>query len=57
MHEHSTDRVTIFLTDQNFQTKDSAGKVATVQHKAGDVAWGAPSNIRNRTLAMSFSKR
>jgi uncharacterized RmlC-like cupin family protein len=51
MHEHSTDRVTIFLTDQNFQTKDSAGKVATVQHKAGDVAWGTPVEHSEKNLS------
>ena len=51
MHAHSTDRVTIFLTDQNFQTKDSAGKVATVQHKAGDVAWGTPIEHTEQNLS------
>jgi uncharacterized RmlC-like cupin family protein len=53
MHAHSTDRVTVFLTDQDFQTKDSRGMVATVEHKAGDVAWGTPiehseQNLSNR---------
>lgn len=42
MHMHPTDRVTVFLTDQDFRTKDSTGKVVTVQHKAGDVVWGTP---------------
>jgi quercetin dioxygenase-like cupin family protein len=51
MHEHATDRVTIFLTDQNFQTKDSEGKVATVQHKAGDVAWGTPIKHTEQNLS------
>jgi hypothetical protein len=40
----STDRLTVFLTDQNFRTADSTSKVETVEHKAGDVAWGRPSN-------------
>src|SRR6202167_2478170 len=31
MHAHSTDRVTVFLTDQNFRTTDSTGKVETVE--------------------------
>ena len=57
MHAHSTDRVTVFLTDQHFRTKDSTGKVATVEHKAGDVAWGRLSSIRNRTSATSLLKR
>ena len=51
MHEHSTDRVTVFLTDQNFQTKDSRGKVATVEHKAGDVAWGTPIEHSEQNLS------
>ena len=42
MHAHTKDRVTVFLTDQNFRTTDSSGKVATAEHKAGDVAWGTP---------------
>jgi beta-alanine degradation protein BauB len=42
MHMHSTDRVTVFLTDQDFRTRDSTGKVVTVEHKAGDVVWSTP---------------
>jgi uncharacterized RmlC-like cupin family protein len=51
MHEHSTDRVTVYLTDQNFQTKDSTGKVATVEHKAGDVAWATPVEHSEQNLS------
>jgi len=51
MHAHSTDRVTVFLTDQNFQTKDSTGKVATVEHKAGDVVWGTPIEHSEQNLS------
>jgi len=51
MHAHPTDRVTVFLTDQNFQTKDSTGKVATVEHKAGDVAWGTPVEHSEQNLS------
>ena len=51
MHEHPTDRVTVFLTDQNFQTTDSTGKVATVEHKAGDVAWGTPIEHSEKNLS------
>jgi hypothetical protein len=42
MRAYSADRATIFLTDQNFQIKDSTGKVETVEHKAGDVIWERP---------------
>ena len=51
LHAHSTDRVTVFLTDQNFRTKDSTGKVATVEHKAGDVAWGTPVEHSEQNLS------
>ncbi len=51
MHAHSTDRVTVFLTDQDFQTKDSRGMVATVEHKAGDVAWGTPIEHSEQNLS------
>ncbi|MDQ2775980.1 MAG: hypothetical protein M3Y57_13845, partial [Acidobacteriota bacterium] len=36
------DRVTVFLTDQDFRSKDSTGKVEVSKHKAGDVVWGTP---------------
>jgi hypothetical protein len=42
MLAYSTDRATIFLTDQNLRIKDSTGKVETVEHKAGDVVWETP---------------
>jgi uncharacterized RmlC-like cupin family protein len=51
MHAHSTDRVTVFLTDQDFRIKDSTGKVTTVEHKAGDVAWGTPIEHSEENLS------
>jgi quercetin dioxygenase-like cupin family protein len=51
MHAHPTDRVTVLLTDQNFRTTDPAGKVQTVEHKAGDVAWGTPLEHAERNLS------
>jgi uncharacterized RmlC-like cupin family protein len=42
MHEHSLNRVTVYLTDQDFSTKDSTGKTSTVKHKAGEALWGTP---------------
>ncbi len=41
LHEHPVNRVTVFLTDQDFRVT-ADGKAAAVQHKAGDAAWGAP---------------
>ena len=51
MHAHTTDRVTVFLTDQKFRTTDSTGKVETVEHKAGDVAWGTPIEHTEENLS------
>jgi hypothetical protein len=51
MHAYSTDRATIFLTDQDFQIKDSTGKVETVEHKAGDAVWETPSEQTEQNLS------
>jgi hypothetical protein len=51
MHAHTTDRVTVFLTDQDFRTTDSTGKVEIVKHKAGDVAWGTPLEHAEENLS------
>jgi quercetin dioxygenase-like cupin family protein len=51
MHEHALDRVTVFLTDQKFEVKDAAGKVDTVEHKAGDVAWQSPLKHTEHNLS------
>jgi quercetin dioxygenase-like cupin family protein len=50
MHEHSTDRVTVFLTGQKFRVTDAAGKAETVEHKAGDVAWQTPLTHTEQNL-------
>jgi quercetin dioxygenase-like cupin family protein len=51
MHAHSTNRVTVLLTDQKFQTKDASGKTAMVEHKAGDVVWGTPTEHAEQNLS------
>jgi len=51
MHEHSLNRVTVFLTDQDFRTQDQDGKVTTVQHKAGEAAWGTPLRHKEENLS------
>jgi hypothetical protein len=43
MHEHSLNRVTVFLTDQEFRIKDSHGKIEVMKHRAGDAVWGTPT--------------
>jgi quercetin dioxygenase-like cupin family protein len=51
MHAYSTDRVTVFLTDQEFRVKDSTGKVETVEHKAGDAVWETPTTQTDQNLS------
>jgi len=51
MHEHSLNRVTVFLTDQEFRVKDSHGKIEIVKHKAGDAVWGTPTTHAEENLS------
>lgn len=51
MHEHSLNRINIFLTDQDFRSTDSSGKVSIVKHKAGDVVWGTPTTHTEENLS------
>jgi len=50
MHEHTLNRVTVFLTDQNILGTDPAGKTQTAQHKAGESTWGAPNTHKEQNL-------
>lgn len=51
MHEHSLNRVTVFLTDQNFRVKDSHGEMKIMTHKAGDAVWGTPTTHTEENLS------
>ncbi len=51
MHEHSLNRVTVFLTDQDFRATDSHGKVDLAKHKAGDIVWGTPTTHSEENLS------
>lgn len=51
MHQHSLNRVTVFLTDQDFRVRDSNGKVAVTKHKAGDAVWGTPITHTEENLS------
>lgn len=51
MHEHSLNRVTIFLTDQDFRVTDPQGKVTLVKHKAGEAIWGTPITHMEENLS------
>ena len=50
LHTYATDHVTVFLTDQNFHIKDSAGKTETAEHKAGDVVWETPATQMEQNI-------
>jgi quercetin dioxygenase-like cupin family protein len=43
MHQHSLNRITVFLTDQDFRITDSHGNVETMKHRAGAAVWGIPT--------------
>jgi hypothetical protein len=51
MHEHTLNRVTVFLTDQEFRVTDSHGKIEIVKHKAGDAVWGTPTTHAEENLS------
>jgi uncharacterized RmlC-like cupin family protein len=51
MHEHSLNRATVYLTDQNFRVTTKDGKVESTQHKAGDVAWGTPLTHKEENMS------
>lgn len=50
MHEHSLNRVTVYLTDQVNRITSSDGKVDTVRRKAGDAAWATPVTHKEENL-------
>jgi quercetin dioxygenase-like cupin family protein len=51
MHEHTLNRVTVFLTDQKVRMTDAAGAVTMSEHKAGDAAWAGPVKHKEQNLS------
>ena len=51
MHEHTLNRVVVYLTDQDFRITSPEGKVDTVQHKAGDVSWGVATKHKEDNVS------
>jgi len=51
LHVHSVNRITVFLTDQQFRVTDGKGKTEIVTHKAGDAVWGTPTKHREENLS------
>jgi hypothetical protein len=50
MHEHTLNRVAVFLTDQNIRSTTPDGKATVNQHKAGEVLWGTPMKHMEENL-------
>jgi quercetin dioxygenase-like cupin family protein len=50
LHEHLLNRVVVYLTDQNGSMTTPDGKTDTVQHKAGEASWGAPTKHSEENL-------
>ena len=50
LHEHSLNRVTVFMTDQNILGTGPDGKTTTTVHKAGDAIWGTPNTHKEQNL-------
>lgn len=51
MHEHSLNRVVVYLTDQNFRVTTPDDKVETPRHKAGEASWGGPGKHKEENLS------
>jgi len=51
MHEHGLNRVTVFMTDQEFRVTDSHGKTDIVKHKAGEAIWSTPITHTEENLS------
>lgn len=51
MHEHSLDRVVVYLTDQDFTITGADGKAVHAVHKAGDVGFSAPATHKEENLS------
>src|ERR1019366_6135190 len=43
MHAHALNRVVVYLTDINLRVKTQGGKEEHVEHKAGEIVWGTPT--------------
>lgn len=51
MHQHSLDRIVVYLTDQDFKITGADGKETMAKHKAGDVGFSTPGTHKEENLA------
>jgi quercetin dioxygenase-like cupin family protein len=50
MHQHTLNRVVVYLTDQESSVTDIDGKVKAARHKAGEVGWGTAAKHTEQNL-------
>jgi beta-alanine degradation protein BauB len=50
MHQHTLNRVVIYITDQESQVTDVDGSTRRTKHKAGDVGWGVAAKHTEQNL-------
>jgi hypothetical protein len=50
LHEHTLNRVVVYLTDQNGSMTTPDGKTDIAKHKAGEVSWGGPTEHMEQNL-------
>ena len=50
LHEHTLNRVSVYLTDVNMLINTPDGKTQTSQRKAGDVVWSPPATHKEQNL-------
>ena len=53
LHEHSLNRVVVYLTDGDTRVTDGAGKTTEATAKAGEVRWSGTARHREENLANS----
>lgn len=51
LHEHSLDRIVVYLTDQDFKITAADGKETIAKHKAGDVGYSNPGTHKEENLS------
>jgi hypothetical protein len=51
LHQHMTNRVVVYMTDQNTSTTPEGGKTEVGNHKAAEASWGMPAKHREENLS------
>lgn len=51
LHEHTLNRVTVFLTNSKIRVTGADGKVTMTERKAGDAVWSTPATHQEENLS------